>query len=1053
MDMANKIQIISASAGSGKTYRLSELLEEEVRSGNVRPDAILATTFTRKAAAELQERVRTKLLGTGLATEAQQLATSRIGTVNSVCGRLLGDFAFDLGISPQQKVIEEEAATAVIKRAMSRVIDKKTNKEIWWLEQRFPGTKVREVVAEIVAKARANRLSPEKMIQCGKRSIQEFMTLLGDPAPNGAELNEELRQGLIDFIGAIDPEYDGTKATTSALAKARKLQNKMRFRRGQLPWCDWLSLAKIKTGAKSREVAATLADIAGQHDCHPDLRKEVSQLITLAFRLAGEAMAAYQQYKDERGVLDFIDQEARTLDLLEMAGPTEILAEQLDLVLVDEFQDTSPIQLAIFLKLASLAKKSVWVGDQKQSIYGFRDADPSLMDAAITGILAGEEPETLQNSWRSRPELVRSSSDIFVPSFAGQGFPEQRVRLEPAKPVLENEPAGLSPVYEQWLLDSTKKKNDCLALARAVKDFLAAGDNSIRDPHTGQKRAARGGDIAILCRAGYVCTDVAEALEQQGVEAALPRPGLLDQPEVIAILAAVRLLVDSRDSLARAELARLLDDPANHDGFLQKSLSEPFAQGFKLEVLQQLDLAREQLNMAGPLEALDLAMDTIGIRSLCQAWGRGASRLANLDSLRAYCLQYVNGCTEEGRGISPAGMLAWLTEQEDLAQAVVRGDDTIQVMTWHKAKGLEWPVTVLFQLDKVYPALPFGVGSLSDQQFNLADPLAGRWLRYWPDLYLDPSNQWAKISSGAPFHDRLQDNPATLDHQEKAKRQELRLLYVGWTRARDKVVLAGRKGFLQKGILKLLTDGNGSFLLNHPEAGKAIWAGRELDIICRLASPTAPVTRTVSLGRAYLASGPKEYPSAFISASSVLDHGQVVEIVDLGERLPLTGNPDMQLLGEAIHTFLGADDPARDRIGRLGQASNILTRWQIAANINAESLIAASDRLHSWISITWQGAKWYREYPVTLQQNDGTIMSGFIDLLLETNDRFIIIDHKSYPGNQEEARTKAASFAGQLGAYAGAVVASTGKPVLGSYIHLPLSGFCCPISFEGGNQC
>ena len=96
MDMANKIQIISASAGSGKTYRLSELLEEEVRSGNVRSNAILATTFTKKAAAELQERVRTKLLGAGLATEAQQLATSRIGTVNSVCGRLLGDFAFHL---------------------------------------------------------------------------------------------------------------------------------------------------------------------------------------------------------------------------------------------------------------------------------------------------------------------------------------------------------------------------------------------------------------------------------------------------------------------------------------------------------------------------------------------------------------------------------------------------------------------------------------------------------------------------------------------------------------------------------------------------------------------------------------------------------------------------------------------------------------------------------------------------------------------------------------------------------------------------------------------
>jgi superfamily I DNA/RNA helicase len=93
----------------------------------------------------------------------------------------------------------------------------------------------------------------------------------------------------------------------------------------------------------------------------------------------------YQEYKRKWGVVDFVDQEVLTLDL----------------VLVDEFQDTSPMQLAIFLKLASLAKKSIWVGDQKQVIYGFRDADPALMDAAITGILKGDEPETLPFSWRN----------------------------------------------------------------------------------------------------------------------------------------------------------------------------------------------------------------------------------------------------------------------------------------------------------------------------------------------------------------------------------------------------------------------------------------------------------------------------------------------------------------------------------------------------------------------------------------------------------------------------------------------------------------------------
>src|SRR6185503_13415586 len=108
----------------------------------------------------------------------------------------------------------------------------------------------------------------------------------------------------------------------------------------------------------------------------------------------------------------------------------------------DEFQDTSPLQLAIFLRLADIAKRSVWVGDQKQAIFGFRGTDPALMDAAADAIPSDAEPETLGKSWRSRPELVHLTSDLFARGFASQGIPEARVRLEPAN---KDEPPGLGP--------------------------------------------------------------------------------------------------------------------------------------------------------------------------------------------------------------------------------------------------------------------------------------------------------------------------------------------------------------------------------------------------------------------------------------------------------------------------------------------------------------------------------------------------------------------------------------------------------------------------------
>ncbi|MDD3813131.1 MAG: UvrD-helicase domain-containing protein [Desulfocapsaceae bacterium] len=1027
------IEIISASAGSGKTYKLAELLEAEVgKDGGVRPDAILATTFTKKAAAELQERVRTKLLTAGLTVEAQQLSASRIGTVNSVCGQLLSDFAFELGISPAQKVIEEEAVSAVISRSMARVIDRGTQQELKRLGRVFVDTDTHEIIEQIIAKARANGLYGKDLLSCGQRSAAGFKELFGPVADNGKELDENLVAGLDSFLQQVDPEVDSTNDTNKALDHARRLKGRLAHQ-GSIPWSEWHRLAVLKTGAKSRQAAEDLHVIAGCHDIHPQLQKDADRLITLVFELAAKVLDSYQEYKREWGVVDFVDQEVLTLELLAMEHVRELLSENLDLVLVDEFQDTSPIQLAIFLKLASLAKKSVWVGDQKQAIYGFRDADPALMDAAITGILKGDEPETLRFSWRSRPELVRSTSDIFVKAFASQGLPAKRVHLEPALAVVEKQPEGLGPVYEYWQLESTNKDKDALALAASVKEFLDDPDNTIIDQKTDKKRRARGGDVAILCRENDICVQVVEALEKQGIQAALPRPGLLKSPEAILVMAGIRLIIDPKDSLARAEISRLLDNPTDHNQWLYKALSKPYGQGFDLELFDRLAEARQNLSLAGPLQVLDAAMSVISVREHCLAWGDSKSRLANLDSLRALCVSYVDHCQGEGRGASPAGMLIHLEKLENDTRAVVRDDETVHVLTWHKAKGLEWPVTVLYQLDKVFPALPLGVSVIGESDFQLEDPLADRWLRYWP-------NPYGNFKTGAPFHERLTASPAALAKAEQEGRQDLRLLYVGWTRARDKVVLAGRAGSLQKGILRLLMDNQNNHLLENPEDGNAVWAGREIDIVMRSNKPADPLEKTIQPSTGYLQGTPKEYPPAFLAASSIVGVGIIGEIEDLGERLPLSGQPDVRMLGEAIHTFLGADNVGYDKLRRLTMAEDVLKRWFVAKSLDAQSLLIASDRLHSWVTQKWPSAIWHREYPIALRQENGTIINGFIDLLLEIPEGYLIVDHKSFAGNAQEAQKKAASFAGQLGVYAEAVAMATGRNVTGTWIHLPVIG-------------
>src|SRR5882724_7988336 len=109
--MSETLRFISAGAGTGKTYRLTQLLHDMLVDGRVRPSGILATTFTKKAAAELRQRVRSHLIKQGQYAHATAIGQARIGTVNSVCGNLLARFAFEAGMPMEQRVLDEPSAT------------------------------------------------------------------------------------------------------------------------------------------------------------------------------------------------------------------------------------------------------------------------------------------------------------------------------------------------------------------------------------------------------------------------------------------------------------------------------------------------------------------------------------------------------------------------------------------------------------------------------------------------------------------------------------------------------------------------------------------------------------------------------------------------------------------------------------------------------------------------------------------------------------------------------------------------------------------------------
>jgi len=1067
-----KIRIITASAGSGKTHRLTLELDQAIASGRARPEGIVATTFTRQAAAELVERARTRMLRTGRAREAQQILAARIGTVNSVCGSLVSDFAFELGMSPAVRVLDEGVAELEFRRALACVVTSDRADELEGFPARFDAQlDWRFEVRRIIEAARANGIAPADIPECAERSVRELDACMG-PCARKADLDGALGAALEAARRAIEGGADATKGTADYVELLRSAMSDLERRR--LRWGDWARLSTAEPRKKSLAHAARVQKAALRHLEHPRMRSEMHRLIRLLFEVAADGLTAYQAYKRERGVIDFVDQETLALQLL---GRDEIRAElagQIDLVMVDEFQDTSPIQLAIFLQLASLAAESIWVGDPKQAIFGFRGTDPALMDAAIESLtstrtdpdlvndaaraVSGGRVETLGTSYRSRPELVAVTSEIFARAFAHQGMPEERTRL---RPHLVKEPPGLGRSVEYWPLDLPGRKNAATradAMATGVRDFLARR-GLVRDRDTGAVRAALHADLAVLCRTNKQCQEVAEALGALGVPAVVPRMGLLDTAEGQLLVAGLRLWVDPGDSLAAAEICRLVSHPEDLDGLVNRALGAPASAALRDDpTVVAVLAARERGRDLGPVAALDAVLDATGLRRHCAGWGNAAQRLANLDALRSHATVHVEEAVASGDPATLVGLLhqletigddvGWDSSRAD-SQALLAGEDAVTVSTWHRAKGLEWPATILFGLEGLREPQAHGAHVMSDREaFRVSDPLGGRWIRFWP-------NPYTNAQQNGPVRNAFEASRAHASLVMRAEREALRVLYVGWTRARDRLILAAERGKLLGGLLGVLANIDPA-LIGEPDAAVAgeervSWAGMKLVVGVGPREPGEPVAAAPVPGAITMGRSPRVRPRARQSPSALAAVTcSLGEIVALGEGIPLRGRPCMQAVGEAVHGFLAADRARRSGEERRRMATGLLERFGVAGSLDAADLVACASRLWGWLETRFPRARLHREWPVAERQAAGTVVAGTADLIVRSRAGITLIDHKTFTGDEDVTLDRALSCSGQLAGYASAIRAATGHEVASTWIHLPVLGRLVEVRPAGG---
>lgn len=1035
------IRFISAGAGSGKTYRLTELLSERLASKQIRPEAVVATTFTKKAAAELVERVRQRLITDGHPVDANSMGQALIGTVNSVCGQLLGRYAFEAGLSPRLAILGEQEQPVLFAHALDQAMTPAHMRRLNVLARGLGLEDWRADVKRVVDHARANGIPAEQFTEHARRSTEELLDFF--PAAMGGDLDGALRAAVTEAMQAIVVNGDTTKGTGEYLDLLHNVQN--RIRQERLDWSDWVRLTNKKPTKRSQAIAERVQQAAAVYDRHPRLHSALRDWILEVFELAQRALEAYQAFKAERGLMDFVDQENYVLQLLDRPEVADSVAQELDLLLVDEFQDTSPIQLALFLKLAALADECIWVGDVKQAIYGFRGTDPELMNAVVDTLDGANRPvEILPSSWRARPALVQLTNDLFMSAFADY-LPAEQVRLKPKRKEVLTDPA-----LRFWAVHGHNVAQRAAALAAGVLALLT-NDATVLDKETQQPRSIRPGDIAILSRTNDGAHRYASALTGVGLAVSLEQPGLLATPEVYLTLACLRRLVDAGDTLASAEIIALKTGDAPED-WLQDRL-DYLAEGrpshlwgvegtYREPALVALEALRDCLPFLSPSEVLDEVLSASDVFRDAKAWGpnhaRSAQRLANLETLRGLVWEYEEHCGTQRIGATVGGFLLWLYDlaAHGLDQRAVEGQgDAVQVLTHHRAKGLEWPVVIAADLETRINSGLWGLSVLPAKAgFEVQAPLANRQLRYWPWPFRG-------LSKDIPVAQRIEESSEGTADRKTQTREAIRLLYVSFTRARDVLILplqarAKSRPWLEALGAHWLTPAQGQLAL--PGGGSVPCTTEPLE------PPSEAVSMAVDPMQTWFtpAMAPTLKLPARLSPSRQppLASAIVGQIIELGTRLGLRRKPDVDRLGNALHNILAAESIAPGRPDRHGMAAGVLARYGLGDVLDTGEVLAAAERFREKLEELFKPTRVLAEWPVAAVFENGQALSGLIDLLLDTRDGWVVIDHKSFPGERGQWARQALDYGGQLGAYRRAIKIATGRPVASQWIHFLVGG-------------
>jgi ATP-dependent helicase/nuclease subunit A len=840
--------VLEASAGTGKTRVLVERYVNLLRAG-VEPDHILAMTFTRKAAAEMRQRIidRLKEASRQSAFDAgrwralrERLGDIAISTIDAFCLSLLREFPLEADVDPGFDL----AADTDIPRLIAESLDQalricrgvaKDDDDVALVFAQLGERRLRAGIAALLDRRLVAPHALRRFLQRGPRDLTGAKAC-ALAAGRLRDVFHGVRDGVDGFLGdgpMHHPQFAMLAADIRALVhdpvapQFERREEQASFRsfidrlRAYFLTQDGKPRGEKFTGTpfkaadcdtedawrRHRASAARLAPLVG--DAIRGFRRDLNVVMSRgAWRIFAVALSQYQRTLDAHALLDFSGVLERAVKLLkdldEFAESRLRLEARYRHVLVDEFQDTSRAQWELVRQLVAswgegfgaaddaIAPSIFIVGDRKQSIYGFRDADVALVDEAaqfIEGLRPDGRPrQAIAVSFRSAPEILAFVNDLFA----------EIVREPPAEPRKDAFRYAEQDRFPVDLAADSVGADPCVGPGRthgsapaslgmiAADTVQATADRvadeivrllsgaTVRDRTTGVARAARPADVAILFRSRDSHRDFESALDRRGVPTYVYKGlGFFDADEVQDAVAVLRYLADPLSelraaTLLRSRIVRLSDDavarlsPDLSAAILNRD-APPQIAALGDEDRRVLDLLRAAVprwlswvDRLTPSELVDAVLRETAYAYELRGSRRRQAR-ENLKKLRAMIRRAQN------RGYATLARIADHLDRlavGDESNAAIDAIDAVSLMTVHAAKGLEFPIVFVV---------------------NMSRGTAGRRapIRVADDAGGEPSVAIADYQSEA-------DEDAQAREREESKR----LLYVALTRARDRLYLS-----------------------------------------------------------------------------------------------------------------------------------------------------------------------------------------------------------------------------------------------------------------------